>query len=149
MAEIFENLSLDEKESLSDIINDDVNPDHVWPDHILFILGRVHCPPAGHTEDVDNTCDAVEHIVPAAVQPYILAGEPPLIPAFERWLEIAGNGDQDIAFAEHKDIMTRSQEVCPQLKPGVNYDFYVIPGGVHDMKAWQLHLYHALQIFFR
>lgn len=59
------------------------------------------------------------------------------------------NGDQDIAFAEHKDIMTRSQEVCPQLKPGVNYDFYVIPGGVHDMKAWQLHLYHALQIFFR
>ncbi len=35
------------------------------------------------------------------------------------------------------------------LKPGVNYDFYVIPGRVHDMKAWQLHLYHALQVFFR
>ena len=81
---------------IPDIINDDVNPDHVGPDHILFILGRVNCPPAGHTEDVDNTCDAVEHIVPAAVQPYILAGEPPLIPAFECRFKIAGNGDQDI-----------------------------------------------------
>lgn len=59
------------------------------------------------------------------------------------------NGDKDIAFAEHEDIMTRSLKVCPQLRPGENYDFYVIPGGVHDMKAWQLHLYHALQIFFQ
>ncbi len=32
--------------------------------------------------------------------------------------------------------------------PGENYEFYTIPGGVHDMKAWQLHLYHALQVFF-
>ena len=39
--------------------------------------------------------------------------------------------------------------VCPQLKKGVNYDFFTIPGGVHDMKAWQLDLYHALQIFFK
>lgn len=59
------------------------------------------------------------------------------------------NGDQDIAYEEHIDIMQRTLPVCPQLKPGENYDFFVIPGGVHDMKAWQLHLYHALQIFFR
>lgn len=59
------------------------------------------------------------------------------------------NGDQDIAYEEHRDIMEKALEICPQLKPGANYDFYVIPGGVHDMKAWQLHLYHALQIFFK
>lgn len=58
------------------------------------------------------------------------------------------NGDADIAYAEHMDIMTRVLPLCPQLKPQVNYDFFVIPGGVHDMKAWQLHLYHALQVFF-
>lgn len=58
------------------------------------------------------------------------------------------NGDKDIAYNEHITIMTRALEICPQLRPKENYDFYVIPGGVHDMKAWQLHLYHALQIFF-
>lgn len=58
------------------------------------------------------------------------------------------NGDKDIAYPEHIDIMTKALKVCPQLVPGENYDFYTIPGGVHDMKAWQLHLYHALQIFF-
>lgn len=59
------------------------------------------------------------------------------------------NGDKDIAYAEHKDIMDRAEAACPQLVKGKNYDFFTIPGGVHDMKAWQLHLYHALQIFFR
>lgn len=59
------------------------------------------------------------------------------------------NGDADIAYAEHLDIMTKALECCPQLKPKENYDFFTVPGGVHDMKAWQLHLYHALQIFFQ
>ena len=59
-----------------------------------------------------------------------------------------GNGDKDIAYAEHTEIMEKALEMCPILKPGENYDFYTIPGGVHDMKAWQLHLYHALQVFF-
>ncbi len=59
------------------------------------------------------------------------------------------NGDKDIAYEEHKEIMEKAVPLCPQLKQGETYDFYVIPGGVHDMKAWQLHLYHALQIFFR
>lgn len=58
------------------------------------------------------------------------------------------NGDQDIAYAEHIDIMTRAVESCPQLVPGKNYDMFVIPGGVHDMVAWQLHMFYALQIFF-
>lgn len=59
------------------------------------------------------------------------------------------NGDQDIAYAEHTDIMTKALALCPQLVTGKNYDFFTIPGGVHDMKAWQLHLYHALQVFFK
>lgn len=59
------------------------------------------------------------------------------------------NGDKDIAFEEHKYIMECAGQVCPQLVQGKNYDFFTIPGGVHDMKAWQLHLYHALQIFFK
>lgn len=59
------------------------------------------------------------------------------------------NGDKDIAYAEHTDIMGKVIAGCPQLKKGVNYDFFTIPGGVHDMKAWQLDLYHALQIFFK
>ena len=59
------------------------------------------------------------------------------------------NGDKDIAYAEHDDIMKRAVAESPYLIPGKNYDFYVIPGGVHDMNAWQLHLYHALQIFFK
>lgn len=58
------------------------------------------------------------------------------------------NGDKDIAYAEHKDIMDRAQKICPQLVCGKTYDFHTVPGGVHDMKAWQLHLYLALQIFF-
>ncbi len=58
------------------------------------------------------------------------------------------NGDQDIAYEEHVDIMENVLKNCDILQPGTNYDFFIIPGGVHDMKAWQLHLYHALQIFF-
>lgn len=59
------------------------------------------------------------------------------------------NGDRDIAYEEHREIMDKVLPLCPQLIPGENYDFYTIPGGVHDMKAWQLDLYHALQVFFR
>jgi enterochelin esterase-like enzyme len=59
------------------------------------------------------------------------------------------NGDKDIAYAEHTDIMGKVLAESSILKKGVNYDFFTIPGGVHDMKAWQLDLYHALQIFFK
>lgn len=59
------------------------------------------------------------------------------------------NGDADIAYAEHLDIMTRVEKECTILKRGENYDMFIIPGGVHDMNAWQLDLYHSLQLFFR
>lgn len=58
------------------------------------------------------------------------------------------NGDEDIAYVEHIEIMKNAVKESSVLKQGENYDFFVIPGGVHDMKAWQLHLYHALQVFF-
>lgn len=58
------------------------------------------------------------------------------------------NGDEDIAYEEHRYIMEKAVQVCPQLVQDKTYDFFTIPGGEHDMKAWQLHLYHALQIFF-
>ncbi len=58
------------------------------------------------------------------------------------------NGDKDIAYEEHVEIMSNVIKETTLLKEGKNYDFFTIPGGVHDMKAWQLHLYHALQIFF-
>ena len=58
------------------------------------------------------------------------------------------NGDKDIAYEEHKEIMEKAEKNCPVLVRGKNSDFFTIPGGVHDMKAWQLDLYHALQVFF-
>ena len=59
------------------------------------------------------------------------------------------NGDKDIAFVEHNEIMSKVIARCDILKKGVNYDFFVIPGGKHDMDAWQLDLYLSGQIFFR
>ena len=59
------------------------------------------------------------------------------------------NGDKDIAYREHKEIMEKAVKACSILRKGVNYDFLVIPGGVHDMVAWQLDLYHILQVFFK
>lgn len=58
------------------------------------------------------------------------------------------NGDDDMAYEEHRYVMEHALRQCPQLVPKKNYDFFLIPGGKHDMKAWQLDLYHALQIFF-
>ncbi len=59
------------------------------------------------------------------------------------------NGDGDIAYAEHKDIMEKVLARTDILKFDENYDFFVIPGGVHDMKAWQLDMYHVLKVFFK
>ena len=30
-------------------------------------------------------------------------------------------------------VMGKVLPQCPQIKPGENYDFYVIPGGVHNI----------------
>ncbi len=93
------------------------------------------CGPYGdHDEEVRRICETLEN-------------------GHAKGLELdfmfCGNGDKDIAYNDQKDVMQKTLPVCPYLKPGENYDFYTIPGGVHDMKAWQLHLYHALQVFFK
>lgn len=59
------------------------------------------------------------------------------------------NGDADIAFAEHKEIMEKAERESEILKKGENYDFMIIPGGRHDMDAWQLDLYVLLQTIFK
>ena len=59
------------------------------------------------------------------------------------------NGDKDIAYEDQKDVMEKTIIRCPELIKGKNYDFFVVPGGTHDMEFWQLHLYLALQIFFK
>ena len=93
------------------------------------------CGPFGdHEKEVKRICETLE-------KGY---GE-----GYELDYMFCGNGDKDIAYEDQKDVMERTLPVCPYLKPGKNYDFYTIPGGVHDMKAWQLHLYHALQVFFK
>lgn len=58
------------------------------------------------------------------------------------------NGDGDIAYAEHKYIMDKAMEKSPFLTRGINCEFMTIPGGVHDMKAWQYDLYETLRFFF-
>ena len=93
------------------------------------------CGPFGdHDKEVERICSTLED-------------------GYARGLQLdhmfCANGDKDIAFEEHKDIMGKAVAKSRFLIPGENYDFYVIPGGVHDMKAWQLHLYHALQVFFK
>ena len=93
------------------------------------------CGPFGnHEEEVDRICKTLSE------------GKEK---GFDLKFMFCGNGDRDIAFEEHKDIMKKVVDKSEYLIPGTNYDFYIIPGGVHDMKAWQLHLFHALQIFFK
>ncbi len=93
------------------------------------------CGPFGdHDKEVKRICETLEN-------------------GYNKGLELdymfCCNGDKDIAFEEHKDIMGRAVKESKYLEQGKNYDFFIIPGGVHDMKAWQLHMYHALQIFFK
>ena len=93
------------------------------------------CGPFGnHDEEVKRICETLDN------------GEKE---GFKLDYMFCCNGDADIAYAEHKDIMEKTLAKTDKLIPGKNYDFYLIPGGVHDMKAWQLDLYHALQIFFK
>ena len=79
-----------------DVVNHDIDPRHVGPDHVFFILGGIDIPPCGHTEDVDDTGHAVHHIVPAAVLPNAFGGKPPFVPAHRGALEVGNAGNQDV-----------------------------------------------------
>ena len=79
-----------------DVVDQDVDPRHVGPDHVLLVLRRVDVPPGGHAEDVEQAGQAVEHVVPAAEEPHALAAEPPLVPAHDGALEVGDHGDEDV-----------------------------------------------------
>ena len=44
-----------------------------------MLFGAVDAPPAGHAENVDDAGNAVEPVPPAAVEPHVLAGQPPAV----------------------------------------------------------------------
>ena len=50
----------------------------------------------GYTFHHADTGDAVHHIVPAAILPYALGGEPPLVPAIDGALEVGYAGDENV-----------------------------------------------------
>ena len=60
-----------------DVVGQNVQPDHVGPEHIILLFGGVDAPPAGHAENVEQAGNTIEPGPPAAVQPNILAGQPP------------------------------------------------------------------------
>ena len=59
-----------------------------------------------------------------------------------------GNGSEDFALAGQLDLMQKALVRSNILIPGRNYDFVMIPGGIHDMNQWHIHLYNTLKIFF-
>ena len=59
-----------------------------------------------------------------------------------------GNGTDDFALDGQLDIMEKALIRSDKLVPGRNFDFVLIPGGIHDMNQWHIHLYNTLKIFF-
>lgn len=59
-----------------------------------------------------------------------------------------GNGSDDFALPGQLDLMQKALVRSNILVPGRNYDFVLIPGGIHDMNQWHIHLYNTLKIFF-
>lgn len=59
-----------------------------------------------------------------------------------------GNGSDDFALSGQQDLMQKALTRSDTLVPGRNYDFVLIPGGIHDMNQWHIHLYNTLKIFF-
>ena len=86
------------------IIDQDVNPDHIRPDHVFFVFGCVDSPPSGHTQNIDDSGNSVKYVVPSSVQPYIFRGQPPGIPSVDGRFKITCNGDQNIDGNDGKGI---------------------------------------------
>jgi Enterochelin esterase and related enzymes len=59
-----------------------------------------------------------------------------------------GNGSEDFALSGQLDLMQKALVRSNILVPGRNFDFVIIPGGIHDMNQWHIHLYNTLKIFF-
>ena len=88
-----------------DIVGDDVDPGHIGPQHVGLILGGVDAPPTGHAEDVDDTGDAVEHVVPAGQLRSTFGGDPGGLAQDKEVigaLKVGHDGDHDIDGDDHK-----------------------------------------------
>ena len=85
-----------------DIVDHDIDPGHVRPDHILLILGGPDAPPGRHAEDVEQSGHAVHHVVPAAILPDAFGGQPPLVPAHHGALKVRDAGDEDVDGDNHE-----------------------------------------------
>lgn len=59
-----------------------------------------------------------------------------------------GNGSDDFALSGQLDLMQKALVRSDILVPGRNFDFVIIPGGIHDMNQWHIHFYNTLKIFF-
>lgn len=59
-----------------------------------------------------------------------------------------GNGSDDFALSGQLDLMQKALVRSNILIPGRNFDFVIIPGGIHDMNQWHIHFYNTLKIFF-
>ena len=85
------------------IVGQNVQPDHVGPEHIVMLFGGVNPPPAGHAEDVQDARDAVEPVPPAAVEPHVFTGQPPAVAVLlhgggtlDGGLKVAGHGNENV-----------------------------------------------------
>lgn len=88
-----------------DIVGDDVDPGHVGPQHVSLVLGGVDAPPTGHAEDVDDTGDAVEHVIPTGQLRGALGGDPGGLAQDKEVigaLEVGHDGDHDVDGHDHK-----------------------------------------------
>ena len=107
-----------------DIISQNVYPYHIRPQHILFVFGGVDTPPAGHTNDIEQTCQTVQYIPPAAVQPYTLGRQPPAASqgtCTDRRFKVRSHCDQDVDGHDHKRECLKPVRF-PQFSPMVLQD---------------------------
>ena len=82
-----------------DIVRDNEDPGHIGPKHIMFIFGGIDTPPSGHAEDVQESGDAVKHIVPAGNLSGAFGGNPSLLAKCKeviRAFKVRDDGNQNI-----------------------------------------------------
>ena len=74
----------------------------ITKDTATELLGRVDAPPAGHDEDVQEAGNAVEHVMPAAVQGDAFRGHPRGAERAHGAFEVADHGNQDVDGHDHE-----------------------------------------------
>ena len=81
---------------------DDEHPGQVGPKHVLLLPRHVNAEPAGHAGDVDQAGNAVEHVVPAAIQRHAFGGNPRGTPGANGGFEVGDHGDENVDGHDHE-----------------------------------------------